>query len=75
MAKRQTTTCLFGNVHCLWAFKAISKPHGVMLIVDGELTACLVYSKWHIVNVETGETVGKCRVYRQTIAMIRAMLG
>lgn len=69
----QTTTCLFGNVHALWAFKAIPTPHGVMLLVDGELTACIVHSQYNIENVETGEFIGKCRVYRQTVVMIRSM--
>lgn len=70
----QTTTCLFGSTHQKWVGKACGT---IMLIVDGELTACITDRQGiYLLNADTGEfiTTKSVRVYRSTIAQIRAML-
>lgn len=71
----QTTTCLFGMTHQKWVFKA---DCGIMLLVDGVLTGCIVAhnGNW-VLNVDSGEYLDaeSVRVYRSTIAQIRVMIG
>ena len=73
--RRQSTTRLFGMTHQKWVFKASC---GIMLIVDGVLTGCIVAhnGNW-ILNVETGEylTTESVRVHCSTVSQIRSMIG
>lgn len=72
LSKRpQTTTIAFGNGHARWAMEAYCND--VMLLIDGELTACHICGKG-ILNVETGELVRKARIYRATVTQIRNIL-
>lgn len=73
--KVQTTTCKFGMTHQKWVGRANC---GIMLIVDGVLTACTVDRQGnYLMNADTGEfiDVAGVRVYRSTIRQIRNIVG
>ncbi len=75
--KKQTTTQALGAGIARW----IQRAGGyVMLLIDGELTACSVVIFGAGLAVEDTDTGGiwllkDCRIYRDTVRQIKSMIG